>query len=96
LPPVPSRLFSLSMLLPVSHDVLSWCTFALIECQGDFFMALLSSLRGFSRLMWGLPRTFPILHERRATNGHDTPCGVIAFSARRAETSGLHCYASDL
>lgn len=38
LPPVPSRLFSVSMLLPVLHSVLSWWTSCLIECQGFFFM----------------------------------------------------------
>lgn len=38
LPPVPERLFSLSMLLPVLQLVSLWCTSDLIECQGDVFM----------------------------------------------------------
>jgi hypothetical protein len=33
------------MLSPVLHDVLLWYTDCLIECQGDFFKALLSLLR---------------------------------------------------
>jgi hypothetical protein len=35
-PPVPSRLFSRSMLLPSVQFVLLWCTDCLIECHGDF------------------------------------------------------------
>jgi len=46
LPPVPSRRFSFSMLLPVLHDVLSWYTGSLIEFHGDVFTSLCSFLPG--------------------------------------------------
>ena len=35
--PVPGRLFSFSMLLPVLHSVLLWCLFDFAECHGAFF-----------------------------------------------------------
>lgn len=43
---MPWRRFSLSMLLPVLHSVLSWCTGCFTECHGDFFIVVLERLIG--------------------------------------------------